>query len=132
MSSDTLLPMCPVYTTKEGWQPPRLTGWFSLLDFYRRYRLYLDQRAVMHLLYRDDRARRFMLAKDPRINVVDRPPQIAVGDIDRHLDDMVEIASGRLQNTLDISDRLLGLGLDAALDNLAGLRGRSAAVRRRK
>jgi len=101
---------------------PDFPDFLDFLDFNRRYRLDLDQRTVMHLLYRDDRPRRAVLAKNASVNVVDRPPKIAVGNIDRHLDNMVEIAPGRLQNPLDISDRLLGLGLDTALDNLARVR----------
>ncbi len=65
--------------------------------------------------HRDHGARRLVPAEALRVDLVDPAPGLDIGDVDRRLQDVIQVTPGLLQDGLQVVERLLGLRLDRRL-----------------
>src|SRR5688572_32508660 len=71
-----------------------------------------DQRAEVQLARRYDGARRPMGSQDLRVDRVDGRPQRDVGNVNRHFQQLLQIAPGCAQDRLDVAEAASRLRLD--------------------
>ena len=82
------------------------------LNSHRRNRLNFNLRSEMQIFDGHNRPRRFVFAQNSRICFVYSIPQFHLGNVNRHLQNVIQIASGFKQNLFDVSQSNLRLRLD--------------------
>src|SRR5436189_4211421 len=76
----------------------------------------------MEFLYRDDSSRRTVITHHLSVDGIYCGPELHVRNVNCHLQDSTQIASGGVENRSDVFEALLGLFFDWAEESRAGCR----------